>query len=362
MDNHDAFTPDWLSAPGETMSDLMAERDLSLVDFAMHIGQTAQQTSKLLHGRASLTPDIARRLEVVLGGSSGFWMAREAQYRDDVARLCPEAQRSADAKWLNELPVKDMTRFGWLEAVTRPAEKVAECLAFFGAPNVSAWRATYGGMLELAAFRTSTKLSSQPGAVAAWLRQGVIESASIACGPWDPSRFQDQLQLVRGLSRKRDPKRFLPTLKQLCAECGVAVVIMRAPTGCRASGATLFLSPDKALLLLSFRYLSDDSFWFTFFHEAGHLILHGQKAVFLEGEGMVTTREEKDANEFAADVLVPSELKSALLNLPVDGRQVIRFARRIGVSPGIVVGQLQHLGRLKHSQLNNLKTRFVWEP
>jgi Zn-dependent peptidase ImmA (M78 family) len=138
------------------------------------------------------------------------------------------------------------------------------------------------------------------------------------------------------------------------------VVVVRAPGGCRASGATRFLTKDKALLLLSFRYLTDDHFWFTFFHEAGHLLLHGERGFFLEGVDMPSTIEEDEANEFAANTLVPSEFQPTLLSLRADAHKVIRFAMKIGVSPGIIVGQLQHLGKIRQNQLNSLKRRFEW--
>jgi Zn-dependent peptidase ImmA (M78 family) len=112
--------------------------------------------------------------------------------------------------------------------------------------------------------------------------------------------------------------------------------------------------------MLSFRYLSDDHFWFTFFHEAGHLLLHGKKAVFLEGENIVSTKEEQEANDFSARFLVPRQYQAELLRLPVNSLEVIKFGRRIGISPGIVVGQLQHLGRLRQNELNALKRRFKW--
>ncbi|HEU4689887.1 MAG TPA: ImmA/IrrE family metallo-endopeptidase, partial [Vicinamibacterales bacterium] len=162
------------------------------------------------------------------------------------------------------------------------------------------------------------------------------------------------------LTRQKDPERFLPTLIRACAECGVALVVLRAPTGCRASGATRFLSPDKALLLLSFRYLSDDHFWFTFFHEAGHLILHGEEALFIEADEMLDSVQEDEANRFAGDVLIPPEFKAELGKLPLTHRDVIRFAVRAGVAPGIIVGQLQHQGRLPRNRLNGLKRRFRW--
>ena len=159
---------------------------------------------------------------------------------------------------------------------------------------------------------------------------------------------------------EKDPSDFLPALQQICSTSGVAAVIVRAPNGCRASGATRFVSSDKALLLLSFRYLSDDQFWFTFFHEAGHLLLHGAESIFLEGLDGDSSTQESEANEFAEKVLIPSEFKHALLTLTPDMRAIIRFAKKIGVSPGIVVGQLQHHGRVRRNHFNGLKRRFQW--
>jgi Zn-dependent peptidase ImmA (M78 family) len=114
------------------------------------------------------------------------------------------------------------------------------------------------------------------------------------------------------------------------------------------------------MILLSFRHLSDDQFWFTFFHEAGHLVLHGDRRILLEGDNLLTKKEEDEANAFAANTLIPAEYRAEMLRLPLDGRAVMRFARRVGVSPGIVVGQLQHFGRFRHDQLNNLKRRYTW--
>ncbi len=354
------FNPDWVSPPGDTISDVLEERVLSRVKFARQIGHAPKYVDDLLHGRAAITTDLAQKLEVVLGASAAFWMSREAQYRESVARKRKEAHSPGADNWLNELPVKDMIRFGWIDRANSTADQVAACLNFFGVADVGAWRGTYHEALQQAVFRTSPKLPSQPGAVAAWLRQGEIESSSIECMAWDAKRFEEALLKIRPLTRKRDPKVFVPELTRLCAECGVAVVTVRAPTGCRASGATRFLSPDKALLLLSFRYLSDDHFWFTFFHEAGHLLLHGKQALFLEVDKMSSTQEE-EANEFSARILVPDTFRAQLEHLPIEKHAIRNFARTIGVSPGIVVGQLQHLGRAQRSQLNNLKARFSWE-
>lgn len=350
------FSPDWASAPGDTIADILSERKLSPDEFARRIEQTTDYAEDLLQGRAAITIAVARKLEQVLGASVEFWVSRDFQYREDVARL-----GAADKAWIDELPVGDMIRFGWLKPTPRPAEEIGACLKFFGVPSVSAWRTTYANLQQMVAFRTSRSFDSRPAAVTAWLRRGEIEGETIECNPWDPSRFQDSLGSIRLLTRNRHPDRFIPKLRELCAAAGVAMAIVRAPGGCRASGATRFLSPSKALLQLSFRFLRDDHFWFSFFHEAGHLLLHGDKGFFLEGDDTTSTLQEQEANDFAERILIPVQFRRSLRELPVDAVEVIKFARQVGISPGIVVGQLQHHKIITHRQLNNLITRFTWE-
>ncbi len=353
------FSPDWVSPPGDTISDILAERNLPLPKFAKDIGQSIEEAIDLIQGRSTITIRTARELERVLGASVQFWMARDFRYREDVKRL-----RSADEAWLSELPLGDMIKFGWLTPTPKPSEEMAACLRFFNVPDVAAWGRRYAFLHGAVPFRTSVSFESRAAAVAAWLRQAEIDAEKVVCAPWDVRGFERALSESRALTRLKDPSQFLPRLSELCARSGVALCIVRSPNGCRASGAVFFTSPEKAVLLLSFRYLSDDHFWFTFFHEAGHLILHASLGLFLEeieeGQGLLTSTEEQQANEFAARFLIPDAYKPRLSALPIDAHRIIKFARQIGVAPGIVVGQLQHIGRIKHSQMNSLKRRYEW--
>ena len=356
MASRQQFQPDWASAPGDTIADILADRNLSIVEFEERIGHSADAVDDLLQGRATITIEVARQLERVLGASVEFWMSRDFQYREDIARL-----DAATFEWVSDLPIGDMIKFGWLRPVPHPSDEAAACLRFFDVPTVQAWREKYADLETTVAFRTSPSFDSRPAAIAAWLRQGEIEGRGIICRPWDKEHFEDALSKIRSLTRKKDPNQFIPELQDYCADSGVAVAVVRAPNGCRASGAARFLSPDKALLLLSFRYLTNDHFWFTFFHEAGHLLLHDKDILCLEVDDEASTYEEREANEFAAGTLVPPEFLTSFMALEADAREVVRFAGRIGVAPGIVVGQLQHADRIGHSQLNGLKRRYRWE-
>jgi Zn-dependent peptidase ImmA (M78 family) len=253
-----------------------------------------------------------------------------------------------------------MVRFGWIRSTESLEERFSACLNFFGVADLNEWHDRYRGVQDVVAFRTSGSFESQPGAVAAWIRQGEIEAAKIDTRKWNAAKFEKVLPAIRKLTKKKDPQVFLPELIRLCADCGVAIVIARAPEGCRASGATKFLSADKALVMLSFRHRTDDHFWFTFFHEAGHLLLHGTGALFVEDPNLVTTHEEEEANQFAMDVLVPEEFRTEMLDLPKIPKVITKFAVRVGVSRGIIVGQLQHHGRIAHKDLNFMKARYAW--
>jgi plasmid maintenance system antidote protein VapI len=355
-----SFKPDWISPPGETVATIMEERHLSVTDLARRLNRHTSDIADLIRGRTAITDEFAQELADALGATRAFWTARESQYRVDLARLLEESASPESATWLNDIPVNEMVKWGWIDAATNRIDRAAACLRFFGVSAVKTWRHAYSEDLLQVAFKTSPTFASEPGAVAAWLRQGEIEASKIGCDTWSPDRFRDELPAIRELTREADPDVFLRELIRRCATCGVAVVVLRAPKKCRASGVSRFLAPTRPLLMLSFRYLSDDHFWFAFFHEAGHLLLHDKSSIFLEGEGRPSTTQEDEANEFAASMLIPPENQVELLNLPVNGVAVVRFARRIGVSPGIVVGQLQHRGIFRQTQLNNLKRRYAW--
>lgn len=354
MSNNLSFNPDWASAPGDTIADILRARNTTIEDFAKKIGITPQEVSNLINGTYTISISFAKDLARELGASSEFWLARDYQYKEAIKRIEKE-----NKEWLHELPLKDMMRFGWLPSASTVAEQVKYCLRFFQVPNIKVWREDYFEVQQITAFRTSPKYDSRTAAVATWLRQGEILAESIQCSSWSATKFKEALPAIRKLTWIKDPEKFLPKLQSLCAESGVAVVIVRSPSGCRASGATRFISETKALLLLSFRYLSDDQFWFTFFHEAGHLILHQPNEIFIEGEDTTITTKEEEANEFASKCIIPEDFFKEFLRLR-SYNNVLRFATKIGIAPGIVLGQLQHFGKVDPSYMNKLKRRYNW--
>jgi len=355
---NDTFQPNWFSIPGDTINDLLIEKNLSLEAFADTIGKPASFVKCLISGKEEITSAIALQLSKALGASADFWLRREFQYREDLIRL----QQVDEAAWLKLLPIRDMIKFGWLKS--EASKNVQALLQYFGVQSINEWHFKYQAEMAQVSFRTSTKQKQQPGAVAAWLRQGEVQTETLACKDWNPKLFRQSLVEIKKLTRVKDPGEFLPKLIAICADCGVALAIERTPEGCPASGVTKFLSSNRALIMLSFRYLTDDQFWFTFFHEAGHLLLHGKNCVFVEemGKDRLISEEGKEANDFAGEQLVPEEMKPRLMAVSAYNKKaVIGFAASMGVSPGIIIGQLQHAGKIPQNKFNSYKRHYTWD-
>ena len=330
---------------------------------ADRLGRSRKTVNQIIKGKAPLTAETALQLERVLGVPAAFWSNRERYYREHLARLEEQARLQPHVAWGQEFPIREMMRRGWIRQTGDKVEQLRELLNFFGVASPQQWRDMWLG--PHVAFRKSPAFQASPKAVAVWLRKGELDAQSTQCASFDAQGFRDALSRVRALTTHA-PSDALREAAQVCAQVGVAVVVLRELRRTRVWGATRWLSPQKALLQLSCRYKRDDHLWFSFFHEAAHILKHARKQTFVEAdEGMGTAtgraaEEERQANSFAADLLIPP----ALYRDFVEGRsgyfskQAIRaFAGRLGVAPGVVVGRLQHDRLIEHRHCNDLKRR-----
>lgn len=245
---------------------------------------------------------------------------------------------------------------GWIQGFKDKVIQIQEMLNFFGVASPEQWESTWA--TRQFAFRKAP--GSAPGALAAWLRRAEVLGQQADCAPFHPRRFRKALSDIRCLTLL-PAEEFQPELRRLCARSGVAVVFVPQLPKTRANGATCWLTSEKALIQLSLRYKWEDVFWFSFFHEAAHILLHGKKEVFVD-DGESRGPKEEEANRFAEDKLVPSDrLRSFVESGTFNTRgAILRFADDMRVSPGLVVGRLQHEGLLAYRSFTDLKRRFVW--
>lgn len=354
-----AFEPDYAIPPGEILSEYLDSLGMTQRDLAIRTGLTPKTVNEIAQGKAPITAETALKLERVLGRPAHFWQNLESLYQAARVRGQEQARLAGDLEWLQRVPVRELAKFGWIQTVSDPYTQLDLVLRFFGVSSVAQWSVLWDG--HAVAYRRSVRFEIHPEAVSAWLRRGEIEAQGIPCAPFDKGRFKAVLDEARCLTPE-PPAIFQQQLVQRCAVAGVAVAFVPELPKTGVSGATRWLTPDKALIQLSLRYKSDDQLWFTFFHEAGHVLLHGKRDVFIEGNGADDDKEH-EANRFAADHLIaPAAWRRLLAGGRPTLAQVEAFAREIGIAPGIVVGRLQKEGVFDHKVGNGLKRGLCWAP
>jgi Zn-dependent peptidase ImmA (M78 family) len=255
------------------------------------------------------------------------------------------------------MPLNVLIKMGWIKKHSDKVQQLQAVLNFFGVASPEQWGTRWMG--AQVSYRTSKVFQNDPYAIASWLRMGELTARNISCKPFDASKFKNALLNVRQLTVK-PPEHFQQEVIRSCADAGVAVAFVPEIPGIRASGATWWTNPNKAVIQLSLRYKSDDQLWFSFFHEAGHILMHGKKEVFIEGDAK--NSKEDEADRFASDFLIPPKRYSQFIRTGKYNKAAIqKFASELDIAPGIVVGRLQHDDKLHHSNCNDLKNRFEWE-
>ena len=350
--------------PGEYLEEVIDRLGMTKDELAKRMARPASKLSPIFKGDKAITPDTALQLEKVVGVSAHIWLGLEAEYRLALARqqeLNEQRRLKEEAKLVSSFCYRELVRLGVVARRTQPPEKVQELQKFFGVASLSS-------VLEVrryqAAFRCgkSRKYGRCSQALTAWMRLGEIEAQKIPCSPFSRPLFQSSLQTIRGMTLQA-PKDFETPLHEILAETGIAMVLCPSFPGTKAHGATFWLGREKAVLMLSLRGKWADIFWFSLFHELGHLLLHDRQNVFIEDDYTAPDMQmmEAEADRFAADRLIPPREYANFVGRHVFYPDAIEaFASSLGIDPGIVVGRLQYDGHLKNEWRNDLRTRYEW--
>ncbi len=353
------WTPDYAIPPGWLLEEHLEVRGYSQAEFARRCGRSPKLISEIIAGKAPIELDTALQFEKVLGLSANVWVNIESIYRLQLAKEAEAKKVRVDVEWARSFPVRELVERGCLSRPESDVDLVSELLTFFRVASSDAWKIKYS--YANVAYRHSLKFRSDEKVVATWLRLGEIEAEQQECALYNKGQFQKAVRHIRGLTRE-PIESALKQVETLCNEAGVALALVKPLKRMALSGAAWWLSPRKAIIQLTARHKTDDHLWFSFFHEAAHVLLHSKKAVFVDEGNESDTEQESEANTWASNLLVPKAAWKQITQIsPPSARVVKEFAKEQGIAPGIVVGRLQHEGILGWSHLNDLKVRLEWE-
>jgi len=350
--------------PGTTLREKLDEMGMSVKEFAVRTSKPEKTINAVLVGDSSLTPDMAVAFEQITMIPAHMWLNIQRNYDEYMARQKREAMLKdvETITWAKCFPYPIMAKLGWVPATRSISEKITNLFSFFKITTASAWTNLFLKQALKSEFRLSLSGSKDPHAISAWLRQGEILASNIQTkNSYSAERLKEKLPQMLKLVQLQ-PADFDVQLKELCSEVGVKFIYINHISHAPVNGCARWID-DAPCIQMTDRQKRNDIFWFSFFHEIGHILLHGKKDVFLEDIEYQNQQKEKEmeANAFASDILLDKKKEQIIIREIQGGKNtsglIIQLADQFQTHPAIIVGRLQHLELLpQNSTLNSLKT------
>ena len=336
--------------PGATIKEQLLDRGLSQKEFALRMGMSEKHISKLINGDVQLTPEVAVRLEMVLGVPAKFWNKLEATYREKLIKANAENEMDADKELVKKLPYREMSKNGWVPETREVTEKVIYLRKYFEVVNLEIIKDM---KLSKIACRRLAETEKGNLALLAWAQKAKLEARAIETSLIDLKTLKKKLPEIRSMT-VMNPVDFCPKLIEMLSGCGIALVFLPHIGGSFLHGAT-FCDGNKIVVGLTVRGKDADKFWFSLFHELGHILL----GHINQSDG-TTDEDEEAADNFAKEILIPTVAFNAFTSLnDFSKTSICSFAQEQNILCGIVVGRLQKEGFINYNRCNDLKTKYA---
>jgi len=344
------YMPDIVFHPATTLGEKIREMGMSIKEFALRTGKPEKTILAVLREESSLTPEMAILFENVTQIPAQFWINKQARYNEYIARVKQKKAVENAVKWAKEFPYSEMAKMNWVPTTRKIEEKTVNMLNYFGIASHRAWEKLYiETELKVAAY-TSLKQTHQPHAISAWLRQGELQAKLIYVDGFNIKTLKNNIAQMRQLMVSQ-PFDFFKRLQELCLDAGVILLFTPKLPKVPLSGSTRWLN-STPLIQMTARYKRNDNFWFTFFHELGHIILHGKKYISLENVDFAAADPEKEeeAHSFAIKhTFTKHQEKEVLQNKNITEEDIIDYAAKFNTHPAMIIGRLQYAGFLPYS-------------
>ena len=328
--------------PGITLYEKLEEMDMGPKEFALRTGKPEKTITAILKGESSITAEMSVQFENVTNIPAHFWLNHQRSYDEFIAREKRKEVIEKAVEWAKNFPIPQMVKFGWLEKQSTKQEMASQLLTFFGFSSPKSWENYYCNQKLKVAFRISLNHTKEPYAISAWLRKGEISSQQVQVNTYSEKTFKDSLSEIKSIMANQ-PDDFFQQLQNICLKAGVIVVYTPCIPKAPINAATRWLK-ETPMIQVSCRYKRNDIFWFSFFHEAGHILLHGKKDIFLEQVEYSDKdlEKEKEADEFAIKWTFShteeAELKE---NTHITEDVIYNCANKFKTHPALIIGRMQ---------------------
>lgn len=353
--------PDLIIHPGETLTEILEDRDMSQKELAIRTGMTEKHISTIVKGQKNISVAFAKKLEYALGIDASFWINLQANYDRELLEF-EEVNNITEAELGILKPLKQVTEYmitrRWLNENVNEAEKVL-CLRKILAvsnltviPNIT-YNAAYRAQI-------ATNINVDTYVLYAWQRICELVTKDIVVSDeLNISLLKDSISEIKELMFE-DINIVQGKLENIFAKCGIAFKIVKHFKGAPVQGFLKKAEDEKLILCMTIRQNRADIFWFTLFHEIGHIINDDIRQRFIDFNSTQSDMEAK-ADAFARDILMNArDYKEFVMKRDFSLSAINAFAKKQGVRSYIVIGRLQSDEILGWDQYSEKIVYYKW--
>lgn len=353
------FCPELLICPGETLKEVLDDRNMSRKELAIRTGVTEKHISKVINGKASITSEFAAALECALQIDAEFWVNLQTNY--DIERMecfrseTVTAEEIEIAKQLEKIRAYAV-KLGLITNTPGKNEKVLSLRDFARVSNLK----SITQLQHCAAYRISSHTEINPYVLFLWQKLCLdLANERKTQIPLDKKKLAASISKIK-LLMHLDINTAVAQLHDILGECGITFCVVKHFSGAPVQGYIEQTEAGGLILCLTIRYAFADIFWFTLFHEIAHILYDDAKQVYFDYT-FENNEAEVRADKFAGDTLIAPNLYDAFIKNGDFSIQAVRYLAKVANVPTfIVVGRLQKEKRIPYSWHASEKLRYKW--
>ena len=328
--------------PGEVLLTEITKAQMSQKELALRTGVSEKHISTIINGGKDISASFARKLEIALGSEKNYWAQLQAEYDQYQVQL-EEENNITDEEIEILSSMKEIVDYFISEKIMHnncgDASKVLQLRDVLRVSNLTVIpKITYNAAYR-AQLKTSTSINQYT--LFAWQRLCEIKTEHLSCNPpFSAEKLKQRIDDIKKVMFEQNVTSMLNKLTLILSECGIAFHVVRHFRGAPVQGFIKEKEDESAILCLTIRMKKADIFWFSLFHEIGHL-LNGDLSVRFVDFDSVKSAMEEQADIFARDTLIPMDLYNAFVSKRDYSLSAIKhFAQEVGVPHWIVIGRL----------------------
>lgn len=359
--NMNGLSLEFIIHPGETLKEVLDNNNMLQEEVAERTGFSAKHISEVVNGKKGISPRFAKSLEYVFGIPSTFWINLQGIYDKEIIEF-EEKNNISKAEFeivKNIQPILEYAlKLKVIEKFNNEVEEVLVARSICGVQDLTYIEKLLSSQV---AYRTATKQNVNEYTLYVWQRVcELIATKEKLENSFNKEILRNNLENIKALMFEKNQSIMFEKLKRIFKESGVAFEVVKHFTGAPVQGF-IEKKEDKIILCMTIRQSYADIFWFTLFHEIGHIlngdIEYNKIEYYTENE-----EKENEADLFAKNYLLKNEEYEAFVRKGIFSETSIKqFAIEQNVEPFIVIGRMQREGILNYNQFNNMKRKYKLE-